>query len=262
MRDHKNPYWAYVSNLGAVGHWTNNAPLSPHMGLQAVPDPGKDMTTFGPAPSPVWETPFQQIPPGIQFPLNTGNSSGDGLQAGTVPAHASWHSSASITLNCWVYLRALPIAQACFSARGNNIAAFSARAWAFFVTSAGALQIDIFVGGARKQGFSNNGIVSAGRWHMVTVTHVSGTQSYYVDGQFDSSDALVGAMNTTGGALQARQVDIAYLMNNTTPIFCVPGAVASLSHFNYVLTAQQVHKLYALGVAPIPSTQRRVGDLS
>lgn len=236
-----------------IAHWPMMESVPPLMEktrhASAVAD--RELTVAAGSPLLAVRTPFPGVPAGVRFQNNGAvpDSTGQRLSA---PAHSYWHSSTAITLIAFVYMDALPAGVGMISARGDNAASFTQRAWAFQIGNDGKVGLSIYSSGGVSRFGNGTSVLEAGRWYMIAAAWVSGTASFWLNGVPDGTASPgAAAMNTSNATLQARHVDIGILQNGASWIYGFPGVIAGLTHVNSVLSDQQVHEIWARANAPL-----------
>jgi hypothetical protein len=100
-------------------------------------------------------------------------------------------------------------------------------------------------GGASHDGYRSQGSITAGVWRFIAVTYTggnSGTVIHYIDGLYNSSNALSYSEATANNA--AKKLYIGTREDGVTQML---GDIDDIRIYNRVLTAQEVKELYLPG---------------
>jgi hypothetical protein len=152
-------------------------------------------------------------------------------------------STSSYTIATWVY----PILPASVGP-GNAYMTI----WGFNATH--RLLVNSRTGALLSQfsgNFSSTGKITSGAWHLVAFVYnaSTGTQSYYIDGSFDSSASLSSSAAAFTSAYYLGEYD-------TGVYYKWHGSLAQHAFFNSALSASQISSLYTsagYGTGPTPT---------
>ena len=164
----------------------------------------------------------------------------DGTDDNVVVSASSSYEVANITIAMWIKLNALPTS-------GNSVLAVSklqSSGYGLSVQSGGAINFQVWSGGAYRLATSATGAIDIGNWHHLVGTYDGTSVVVYLDGVANATTAYTGVISYPTNNALCIGADAG--ANNTacTGNRRVNGTIDDVAIWNVGLTSAEIATLY------------------